>query len=134
MYLLVEFTVDELILVSDSDPDPVCDWWNEDLNLYNVDYEVLTYGKELNDNLINAAQVLLDAQFPNIEGFQNTVWGHHLDFKPVTFGKPSVQILHTGMLHIFVYLLATSQVFTTIEILITHSMQIMEKGLEDLVT
>lgn len=28
MYLLVEFTVDELILVSDSDPDPVCDWWN----------------------------------------------------------------------------------------------------------
>ena len=121
MYLLVEFTVDEVIVLSDSDPDPVCEWWNEDLNLYNVDYEVLTYGKELNDNL-NAVQVLLDAQFPNIEGFQNTVWGHHLDFKPVTFGKLSVQILHTDMLHISVYMLASSQAFATIQFLITYSM------------
>ena len=68
--------------------------------------------KKLNDSLINAAQVLLDAQFPNIEGFQNTIWGHNLDFKPVTLCKPSVQILHTGMLHInFLCTLALSQAY-----------------------
>ena len=112
VYLLLGFSVPEVIVLSDSDPDPVCEWWIEDLNLYSVDYEVLIYGKELNDSLINAAQVLLDAQFPNIEGFQNTIWGHNLDFKPVTSCKPSVQILHTGMLHInFLCTLALSQAF-----------------------
>ena len=100
VYLLLGFSVPAVIVLSDSDPDPVCEWWIEDLNLYSVDYGVLIHGKELNDSLINAAQVLLDAQFPNIEGFQNTIWGYDLDFKPVTSCKPSVQILHTGMLHI----------------------------------
>ena len=114
VYLLLGFSVPAVIVLSDSDPDPGCEWWIEDLNLYSVDYEVLIYGKELNDSLINAAQVLLDAQFPNIEGFQNTIWGHitWILSQLATSCKPSVQILHTGMLHInFLCTLALSQAF-----------------------
>ena len=37
---LEEFSVAEVIVLSDSDPDPVCEWCNEDLN---VDNEAVTY-------------------------------------------------------------------------------------------
>ena len=43
VYLLLGFSVPAVIVLSDSDPDPVCEWWIEDLNLYSVDYEVLIY-------------------------------------------------------------------------------------------
>jgi len=33
VYLLLEFSVAEVIVLSDSDPDPVCKWWIKDLNL-----------------------------------------------------------------------------------------------------
>jgi len=88
-------------VISDSDPDPVYEWWIQDLNLLKVDRDVLTDGMELTDNLINATLVLLGAQFPKLDGFQNTILGHHLDFKRVSDSRPSVQILHTGIVSRF---------------------------------
>ena len=74
----------EPILVSDSDPDPVYVWWIRGLNLYKADCEVLMEGKELTDNLVNAAQALLSTQFSSVGGFQDTILGHHLHFKAVS--------------------------------------------------
>ena len=44
------------------------------------DRQCLLSGKELNDSLINAAQTLLAAQYPQIKGFQNTNCERYLNF------------------------------------------------------
>lgn len=86
----------EPIDISDSDPDPVCDWWIQPLGLYWDDKTALLSQGELTDNIINAAHTLLSLQFPHIAGLQNTLLGHHLDFMPTSSDLYSVQILHTG--------------------------------------
>ena len=86
-----------MVYVSDSDTDPVVNWWIEDLCLYETDKEVLLSQRELTDNIINAAQALLSTQFPTIGGFQNTLSGNKLKFKPVPREISSIQIHHTGM-------------------------------------
>ena len=76
-----------------------------------MDRDVLTDGMELTDNLINATLVLLGAQFPKLDGFQNTILGHHLDFKRVSDSRPSVQILHTGIVSRFTLKVQTALLY-----------------------
>ena len=87
----------EPIVISDSDPDLDINWWIQDLFLNQRDRELLQTGKELTDNIVNAAQTLLSEQYPSLKGFQSTCLGQHLDFKPISQEIPSVQELHTGL-------------------------------------
>lgn len=89
---------DEAVYVSDSDPDPMVNWWIKALGLYESDKEVLLSQSELTDSIVNATQVLLSTQFPAIGGFQNTLLGNKLQFKPVSRETSSIQIHHTGTL------------------------------------
>ena len=84
------------IEISDSDPDPICDWWIQALHLYQNDKTVLLSQEELTENIINAVHTVLSRQFPRIAGLQDTLLGHHLDYMPVSSDVGSVQILHTG--------------------------------------
>ena len=67
---------DNLICISDNDPDFDVKWWIKSLNLNEEDKTRLLGNEELTDNIVNAAQALLSAQFPHTGGFQNTlrVW------------------------------------------------------------
>ena len=51
----------------------------------------------LNDEHIYAAQMLLKRQFPNIEGFQDTLLSEKKAFRPFPFN--SIQILYTDKCH-----------------------------------
>ena len=55
-------------------------WWIEAFGLYDSDKEILISQSELIDNIINAAQILLGAQFPSIGEFQSI---------PLKFNFPS---------------------------------------------
>ena len=55
MIILIVLVTSEPVLVSDNDPDPDINWWIQDLFLNQRDREVLQAGKELTDNIINAA-------------------------------------------------------------------------------
>ena len=109
---------DNILYVSDSDPDPNLQWWIKALTLYDDDREILLGDKELTDNIINAAQCLLSVQFQHIAGFQYTILGHNLKFRSVDPNVSSVQILHTGTVYIeictymcmWMYSLTTRQV------------------------
>ena len=90
------FANDDILSVSDNDPDPDLHWWIKALTLYEDDKEVLLGDKELTDGIINAVQRLLSVQFQHISGFQNTLLGYNLNFKSVDANVSSVQILHTG--------------------------------------
>ena len=80
----------------DPNNDPDVRWWIKELSLYEEDKEILLSGKELNDSLINATQCLWKSKFLHICGFQITLLSHHLAFKAIDVGYPSIQILHTG--------------------------------------
>ena len=71
-------------------------WWIKSLNLNEEDKTRSLGNEELTDNIVNAAQALLSAQFQHIGGFQNTLLGYNLNFKSVDRNCSSVQILHTG--------------------------------------
>ena len=71
-------------------------WWLRHLNLTSHDHQCLRDGIDLSDVVINSAQGLLKQQFPNMFGFQNTLLGEKLKFKPFCSTASSVQILHTG--------------------------------------
>ena len=71
-------------------------WWIEDLKLHESDHVALNGGEELTENIINAAQAIMNMQFLNFCGFQDTALAHNLSFVPVSPDKPSIQILHTG--------------------------------------
>ena len=86
----------DILTVSNNDPDPDLPWWIRALELYEDDKKILLGDKELSDSIINAAQRLLSVQFQHIGGFQHTVLGYNLNFKPVDPNFSSVQILHTG--------------------------------------
>ena len=87
----------EEIVISDSDPDPVYNWWIEELGLYECDRDALSNG-ELTDSIINVAQTILSIQFDRIDGFQSTILVHRLKFRPLSPDKHSVQILHTDFI------------------------------------
>lgn len=87
----------ELYVISDDDPDPIIDWWIEDLSLYASDKEILLAGAGLSTAIIEAAQSLLHTQFPHLAGFQSTLLGSDLKFKPFSKEVASVQILNTGI-------------------------------------
>ena len=59
--------------------------------------QLLLGGKWLNDKLINAAQCLIKATYPNVNGLQDVSLGHTLAFD-VLRGE-FIQILHTGESH-----------------------------------
>lgn len=73
-------------------------WWLEDLRLAVTDKEHLRTGTDLTDSIMNAAQIILQKQFPQWCGFQDTTLGELLSFRPVPLKKSgiAVQILHTG--------------------------------------
>ena len=70
--------------------------WIEDLKLHESDHVALNGGEELTENIINAAQAIMNMQFLNFCGFQDTALAHNLNFVPVSPDKPSIQILHIG--------------------------------------
>ena len=96
MVIMFSVVIDECILVTDDHPDPCINWWIKDLNLYEVDKEILLGSEELNDNIINAAQKIMEKQFVHFVGFQNSILGTNLQFKQVSRHARSIQILHTG--------------------------------------
>ena len=53
----------------------------------------------LNDTIINAAQTLLKQQTTTYIGFQNTLLGANLQFRPLEMGRPFIQILHVSGNH-----------------------------------
>ena len=85
------------IIINDTVADHESTWWIKPLNLYEDDKLCLVEGHDLTDKEINAAQKLAKQQFPVFSGFQDTILGAKLLFKEVVEGRPSVQILHTGM-------------------------------------
>lgn len=62
---------------------------------------MLLTGKELNDSLVNAAQMVLASQFPGIKGFQDTNHGLVLSFSKVP--DNCVQIFFIGEFY-YVYI------------------------------
>jgi len=85
----------KLVVLSDHNDNTPTDYWIKELHLYVTDYEALQT-KEITGNIVNAAHSLLKRQFPLVQGMQDTVLAHHLKFHPITPGKLSVQVLHTG--------------------------------------
>ncbi len=84
-----------IVVISDSDASPRCDWWIEDMVLFAADHMALKSG-DLTANIINAAQTMLKTQFPSVQGFQDTALLDNLNVHPVMRDRRSVQILHTG--------------------------------------
>ena len=78
-------------------------WWMKDLFLQESDRKAIEKGLDLSDNVINASLRLLKLQFPHISGFQNTLLGVDLSFRP-TNKLPSIQILHTGIVGISLWI------------------------------
>ena len=87
----------DIIIVHDSAPSPVNDWWIKRLRLSRRDCDILWDGKELTDSLINACQHLLSKQYPNVVGFEDTALGYCLQFTLRSSAQNGIQILHTGM-------------------------------------
>lgn len=71
-------------------------WWIKELQLYESDREMLLDDVAISDAIINAAQKLLKSQYPDFAGFQSTLLGGSLEFRPISRGWKSVQILNTG--------------------------------------
>ena len=88
-------SIKEPYKITDDDPDPVFNWWIESLHLFISDKKVIA-NAGLTTAIIDAAQSLLSAQFPNVAGFQSTVYGQDLKYKPFSGQLPSVQLLNTG--------------------------------------
>ena len=86
-----------VLTISDSDTDVIIDWWIKELSLYDTDKAILeSEDEDLTDSIINASQALLKAQFPSYDGFQSTLLGESLKFRPLSRAYNSVQILNTG--------------------------------------
>ena len=84
----------DAVFVSDTDPDPIYEWWIKELQLVDVDRDALCSGSELTENIVNAAQDILSKQFSKVGGLQETACAHYLNFRS---DEHSVQILHTGI-------------------------------------
>lgn len=72
-------------------------WWVKRLCLKVTDRDAITFGMELDDAVINAAQTLLKEQFPGMTGLQNTLYGSRLGFEALSVSSNSVQVIHDGM-------------------------------------
>ena len=90
---------------SDSENDDQT-WWIQKLQLTDTDRQVLLSGSELTDSLVNAAQMLLAAQYPKMKGFQDTNVGRHLAFSAVP--RNCIQIFHIGKFNMVLHVQATS--------------------------
>ena len=64
--------------------------------IFYLPLDLLVEGNTLGDSTINTVQKILMIQFPLISGFQNTLLGQKLQFKPVIVKDFAVQVLHTG--------------------------------------
>lgn len=62
-----------------------------------VGFDTIMNGELLTDLEVNAAQVLLQRQFPHVQGMQDTLLGSTLMFNIIA--KEMLQILHDGHLH-----------------------------------
>jgi len=72
-------------------------YWQKNLRLYTSDKEIITGGKWLNDNNIDAGQVLLKKAYPHVDGLQSTILGETLAFD-IPKGE-FVQILNVSGCH-----------------------------------
>ena len=88
------------------------------LVLSKEDKEALTYGRMLNDELINFAQMLLKTQFPVIEGLESTLL-QYTDLQKIT---QEVQIIHSRGNH---WVLASTIGCSTTEVNIFMSLLIL---------
>ena len=92
-----QFYADEIVIDEDA-ASPKYVWWIQDLNLQESDRSILlSTSSEINDSIINAAQMLLSQQNRHLEGFQDTALGRRLRFSTVE--QKGVQILHLGEEH-----------------------------------
>ena len=64
--------------------------------IFYLPLDLLIEGNTLGDSTINTVQKILMIQFPLISGFQNTLLGQKLQFKPIKDNDFAVQVLHTG--------------------------------------
>ena len=58
----------DAVFVSNSDPDPIYEWWIKELQVVKADRDGLCSGSELTANIINVAQDILSKQFSNVGG------------------------------------------------------------------
>ena len=73
---------------------PDSEFWISDLGLFFKDKKILQSDEWLNDNIIQAAQVLLKGQFgSDIAGWQSPLLGQVAQFKTV-IDKPFLQTMH----------------------------------------
>ena len=72
-------------------------WWLRSMDLSTTEHHSLISGGWLSDRIISAAQALLKQQFPHIDGFQCSLLGESLKFKPISQNKPFIQIIYTGI-------------------------------------
>lgn len=84
-------------------------WWIKELYLYESDRDTLFEDVELSDAVINAAQTLLKAHY-DIAGFQNTLLGDRLKFRPISRYSKSVQIMNTGEYNMIVIIIESQVV------------------------
>ena len=71
---------------------------NRNLKFTNEERKILQKHM-LSDESINLAQILLKEQFPEIFGFQDTVFGRIQSFNMVKTDENFIQLLHVGSLH-----------------------------------
>ena len=61
--------------------------------------QVILHGKELTDEHMSFASMLLEQQFPYLDGLQSTLLAQNNGFSPVRSDCDSIQIYHTGEFH-----------------------------------
>ena len=90
-------SANDQIINIDALPDTIRSEHNWVRGLSIVDEQILLSGEWLNDNLVNAAQVLIAESFPHSNGLQNTTLGQTMAFNIQR--SEFVQVLHTGYGH-----------------------------------
>lgn len=75
------------------------DYWKKELNLFPSDKHCIESGGWLNDNIIMAAQVLMQRKYPQINGLQTPILGETLAFDVHVAGSQFVQVLNVSRNH-----------------------------------
>ncbi len=95
--LLIMFVVHIDLTKENHDKQHPCNYWIDELRLLPSDRECIIRGDWLNDNIIRAAQELLQKAFPNIKGLQPPIIGEVLAF--ATQKGQFIQILNVMNTH-----------------------------------
>ena len=70
-------------------------FWVEELNLLSDHHDDILFGNPLNGDIVNASQILLSKQFPEVGGLQSTYYNN----PPAYSRAEGVQIHYTGKYH-----------------------------------